>query len=211
MNDIFKKINTLVNATVNDLLGESASRPKSLTSAHLGKDIDREISALRQKVNEALDYETKLQQQVVALDEEITRWDRQADEAVAQGNDASARYAISQMQNAERRRVMAESDLNEHRLVTQDLMRKVNELEAAVADARQQKPAQPPSTEETTGRSPTRVMSDVLRDTREKISQMGDLISSKEQLSNPPAESPAESSPKAVDDDIDRRRQRLSK
>jgi phage shock protein A len=216
MNNLFKKINTLVNATINDILGDESSREKSLNPAHLGKDIDREVGALRQKVNDALDHETKLQQQLVSLNDEMARWDRQADEAVEKGNDAAARYAITQMQAAERRHTMTESDLNEHRLVTQELIQKVNMLEAAVADARQRETPQTPPTEDTE-RSPIRAMSDVLRDTREKIAQMGDLISAKEEQQSgaaeeksAPVENPA-ANQQPVDDDLDRRRQRLSK
>jgi phage shock protein A len=217
MNDLFKKINTLVSATINEVLGETSSRAKSLTPANLGKDIDREVAALRQKINDALEHETYLQKQLASLDSEIARWDSQADEAVAQGSDSTAKYAISQMQAAERRRAFTESDLNEHRVVTQELIQKVNMLEAAVADARQQQASQTPPPEEEQGRSPSRAMSDVLRDTREKIAQMGDLISAKEEQSGTkteqsgaPVENPA-ANPQQVDDDLDRRRQRLSK
>jgi hypothetical protein len=54
-------------------------------------------------------------------------------------------------------------------------------------------------------------MSDVLQDTREKIAQMGDLIDAKDETMSPPAETPAATNPQAVDEDLDRRRQRLSK
>jgi phage shock protein A len=159
----------------------------------------------------------KHQQQLVSLNDEMARWDRQADEAVEKGNDSAARYAITQMQAAERRHTIAESDLNKHRLVTQELIQKVNMLEAAVADARQRETPQTPPTEDAE-RTPMRAMSDVLRDTREKIAQMGDLISAKEEQSgaveekNAPIENPAaNANQQPVDDDLDRRRQRLSK
>jgi phage shock protein A len=216
MNDLFKKINTLVSATINEVLGDNPAQRGTVSPQRLGKDVDREIAALRQKVNEALEHETHLQQQLVTLQDEIARWDKQADEAVARGGDDAARYAISQMQHAERRYAIADSGLNEHRLVTQDLIQKVNMLEAAVADARRQQSEQahqnqPPAPNAAEERSPLRVMSDVLRDTREKITQMSELISAKEEVAGTPAPPTTDAHQQTVNDDFERRRQRLSK
>jgi phage shock protein A len=217
MSDLFKKINTLIKASVNDVLGDDwavdGPRRRHLMPDKLGKDVDREIAALRQKVNEALDHETKLQSQITSLQDEIVRWDQQADEAVAQSKDATARYAIEQMQRAEQRRTMMESDLHEHRLVTQELIQRVNMLEAAVADARRAKEAEAaPATPETQTLPGSRLVSDVLRETREKISQMSDLITAKEEVTaSSPASVQSASNEKAVDDDLEQRRQRLSK
>src|SRR5215213_8718878 len=136
MSDLFKKLNILVKSSLNDLIGDPGStRRRPLTPAHLGKDIDREIAALRQRINEALDYEDGLKQRVQQLQDEVTRLDQQADGAVASGNDDNARYLVEQMQRAQQRLTMAEADLRDHRLVTQELITRVNTLDAAVADA----------------------------------------------------------------------------
>lgn len=228
MNDLFKKLNTLVKASINDILGGDDSttdteRRQKLTPERLGKGIDREVAHLRQKVNEALEHETRLEQQLTALDEEIARWDKQADESVAQGKDEIARYAIEQMQRAERRRTMTASDLNEHRLVTQELIQRVNMLDAAVADAQrrqaeQQQAAAPASTDmpaspQERSERPMRAIAEVLGDAREKIAQMGDLITAKEEVNNSarPAENAPAGGQEAIDSDLERRRQRLSK
>ena len=214
MNDLFKKLNVLVKAGINDLLGEEntagLTRRRPLRPEQLGKDIDREISSLRQRINEALDYEDELLAKVRSLNDEVARWDAQADEGVSTGNDAAARHAIDQMQSAQRRLAMAESDLHEHRLVTQELIERVNMLEAAVADARRaQAEKQPEEAQsvQTTIQTAGQALSDVLRDAREKIAGMGDQMSTQQQLDAPQQQQDNQS----VEDDLARRRERLSK
>ena len=213
MSDLFKKLNVLVKAGISDLLGEEntagRTRRRSLRPEQLGKDIDREISSLRQRINEALDYEDELLAKVRSLSDEVARWDVQADEAVAAGNDAAARDAIDRMQSAQRRLAMAESDLHEHRLVTQEFIERVNMLEAAVADARRaQAEKQPEEAQsvQTTIQTAGQALSDVLRDAREKIAGMGDQISTQQEL-----DAPRQQDNQSVEDDLARRRERLSK
>jgi phage shock protein A len=238
MSDLFKKLNTLVQASINDMLGDgwnpSDPNRRRLSPERLGKDIDREVSALRQRINQALEHETHLQNQIQSASNEIARWDREADDAVVQNNDATARYAVMQMQQAERRRTMLESDLHEHRLVTQELIQRVNTLEAAIADARRaaqeraqatsgEAPSQEvkidasvPATDKAAGalERATQAVSDVLRETREKITQMGEVIASREEMQSPaPASAPQTPAQdqKSVDDDLRSRLDRLSK
>jgi phage shock protein A len=211
MNDLFKKLNVLLKAGINDLLGEDSAKPRrSVSPEKLGKDIDREIVALRERINDALAYEDELQAQVQTISEEVTRWDKQADDAVTVGSDSVARHAIDQMQGAQKRLAMAESDLHEHRIVTQELIQRVNLLDAVVADAhRVQAENAANAQEQASGQSAGQVLSDVLRDARQKIASMGDIVSTRQQLSEPDTkDKPAH---QAVDDDLARRRERLSK
>jgi len=215
MADFFKKLNVLVKASVNDLLGEDraigGARQKPLTPDKLGKDVDREIVSLRQRINEALDYEDELQARVQKLQAEVAKFDEQADSAVARGDDEMARYDIEQMQRAQQRLAMAEADLRDHQAVTQELILRVNELDAAVADARRAKssaedvPAEP--AERVSGGE---VVSNVLREMREKINEMGDLIKAKDEVQQPPTPA-ADADDQNVDDDLAQRRDRLSK
>jgi phage shock protein A len=210
MADLFKKLNVLIKAGLNDILPEPPDPRRTDQPVRLGKDIDREVGALRQRVNEAIQYEEKLQAQARVLRDEVARWDQQADEAVARGNDAVARHAIDQMKRAEQRLTMAEADLREHQLVTEDLMRRVNGLEAVVADARRQQAQHP-----TPDAAPVQAIADVLRSAREKIAEMGDLLAARDEVNSqttPPAVQAADAAASAaVDDDLARRRQRLSK
>ncbi|NWG16356.1 MAG: PspA/IM30 family protein [Chloroflexi bacterium] len=225
MNDLFKKLNVLVRASINDVLGEDhavgSARRRPLTPEKLGKNIDREIGGLRTRINEALAYEDELQRRAQTLQNEVARWDVQADDAVAAGNEPLARRAIEQMQLAQQRLAMAEADLREHQLVTQELIQRVNMLEAAVADARRAQEAEQPQPEAASAPAPVEAaqyprvpsLSDVLREAQEKIARMGDLINAQEDVQAPPpaAQAAEAADDQRVEDDLSARRQRLSK
>lgn len=220
MDDFFRKVNVLVRAGITDLLGDDreSSRPAgALRPDKLGKNVDRELAALRERINQALDYEGELEARVGALQTEAARWDEQADTFVQSGQDEKARYAAAQLQSAQQRIAMAESDLREHQLVTQELILRVNELDAAVADARQRESgagAEPAAPAESAAQSAGKLVADVLRDMREKVAELGDLVNAQ---AAPPAEAPApeaaqdEADSQTVEDDLARRRDRLSK
>jgi phage shock protein A len=217
MNDLLKKLNTLVQAGIHDLIGDERAAPSSgrrLRPAQLGKDIDGEIGFLRKRINEALDFEDQLKARVQTLEAEVQKWDEQADAAVASGDDATARYAIDQMTRAQQRVSMAESDLREHQLVTQELILRVNTLDAAVADARRAQaneptadsPTQEPQAEHSSGQA----LADVLRGVRENITRTGEALAAKvEQTTLAQPETPADR--QKIDDDLEARRARLSK
>jgi len=232
MANLFKKLNTLVKASVNNALGDDlalgGSRRRQLTPQKLGKNIDREIEALRQRVNEALEYEDQLKAKARSVQAEVEQWDAQADAAVAEGRDEVARHAIDQMKRAQQRLTMAESDLNEHRFVTQELMLRVNELDAAVADARRAEAekaaaAAPPPPVNAPPETPDSSLADLLRDTRERIATeanaMKDVISAWQEPGQSQPQAQPEAAPTSpeiettpeVEDDLARRRERLSK
>ena len=191
MTDLFKKLNIL--------LRSSLSERRTDSSPPLSRDAERDVAALRLRINEALSYEDELKARVQALEEEVARWDAEADRFVSAGNDASARYAVEQMQRAQQRLTMATADLRDHQWVTQELIQRVNVLDAAVADARRaQADADPPSTG----------LGDVLRDARGTIATLGDTLASSREAA-PTADTPVDA--QAVNDDLESRRRRLSK
>ncbi|MBC7869848.1 MAG: PspA/IM30 family protein [Chitinophagaceae bacterium] len=208
MSDLFKKINTLLKSSVNDVIGDGKSSDPRRRSFVLGKNIDRELKALHQRIDEAVAYEGTLKAKVAALQDEIARLDSQADEAVQQGNEAQARYLIDQMKRSEQRLRMAESDFREHQLVTQDLIQRVSALETAVAEAKHAQANQSSQPAKTSAAS----LSEVLKDSREKIAGMEDLLSTQEEISTPRTSNDTSSvSPNSIEDDLTARRDRLSK
>jgi phage shock protein A len=203
MNDLLKKLNVLLKASLGDLLNEDGS-PRRVPPERLGAAIDQEIAALRVRINEAYDYEDRLRAKVQALEAEAAQLDRQADEAVAQGRDDAARRLIETMQRTHQRLAFAQADLREHQLVAQELLTRVNALEAYVAEARRAQQAEP---DEDAARDavPAVRVADLLRSAREKLAGspgMAAAASSEEQPIH---------NPKAVEDDLEQRRQRLSK
>ncbi len=208
MSDFFKKLNVLVKAGLHELIGDERTPTSSITPDRLGKNVDREIESLRQRINQALDYEDELQQRVQSIGTQVAALDQQADDAVAQGDEDTARRKVEELQRAQQRLAMTEADLRDHQTVTQELILRVNQLEAAVADARrsQAENVEPaPQTESLPGNA----VADVLRDMREKITQMNDLIQAKGDVQTPPAQEIVDD--EAVGDDLAARRDRLSK
>ncbi len=212
MDSLFKKLNTLVQATLHDVLGEGErSGETPLSPDRLGKGIDNEIASLRQRINEALAFEDQLQERVQTLRAEVQKWDEQADAAVNAGDNPTARHAVEQMQRAQQRLTMAESDLAEHQKVTQELILRVNMLDSAVADVRREQ-------NETTGTSPVvevsispgQALADMLKNIRERVGQTATPSNLDERDVMPEApEQPA--SDEAAEDDLEKRRQRLAK
>ncbi len=140
MNDFFDKLNTLVRAKLGDLMGDSKSSLASSTTDdpqslnHVAKDAEN----LRLRANNAIEYEDRLQRQIDDIHQQLATLNRQADEATLKGNEAMARYFIEKIQKLEARLAQLEKDLNEHRLLAQDLIHKVNTLEATIADIQAQ-------------------------------------------------------------------------
>jgi DNA repair exonuclease SbcCD ATPase subunit len=143
MDDLFKKLNTLIRSNLNDVT----------PNIHLPKrsrpiDLDRQVDELRKRINAALEHEDHLQATVRKLRNEAERLDEAADDALARGHDDDARRLLEQLKRTEQRLAMAESDLREHQIAVEDLIRRVNELDATIADTRaaaQQAPPAPPA------------------------------------------------------------------
>jgi phage shock protein A len=201
MSSLIDKLNVLVKSSVHGVLDDVSPGSKrhggSLSPARLGKDIDHEIAALRQQVDSALDGEDRMEADIQTLQRQIADWDQQADRALTQGDEATARYAARQMQLEQRRLAMLESDLAQHRLSTSELIRRVNELEAVVAEARRRQPDTP--AQDTADES----LAARLRRARQQAVQS-------EAESPLPKASPVEVDERTVDDDLARRRARLS-
>ncbi|MBI5958493.1 MAG: hypothetical protein HY866_07160, partial [Chloroflexi bacterium] len=106
-----------------------------------------------------------------------------------------SRYAIHQMQLQQQRAAMLIADLSQHRLSTSELIQRVNELEALVAQAHRQAESTPVNEDDES-------LSVRLRSARQ---QAGDPGTTPAQPNAAPVVNE-----KAVDDDLARRRARLS-
>lgn len=202
MSDIFSKLNVLLRAGMRDLVGDDPLNLSSIRNAlqpgQIGKDFEHEVAALRKKINEALDYEDMLTKRVQDLQTEADNLNEQADRAVAVGENDRARDLLAQHQRAAQRLAMAESDLKEHRFVTQELIQRVNQLESVVAEAAAapESPAEPAAENEHN-------LASVLRQVREQVVQE-------------PAQAASSAGEKTADKagteaDLEQRRRRLSK
>ncbi len=213
MTDLFKKLNVLVKAKVSDVLADITSG--EILPRFSNKKLDQDVEMLRERINDAIAHEDKLQAQVRQFQEEIALLDGQADDAVKQGNEAAARHLITQIKRAQQRLEMVESDLQAHQIVAQDLIYKVNMLEATVGDLRydEAQQSQQQASEQPTESGPAGALSSVINDARDRMSQLGEQIR-KPTVSTDSLEDSNDADDQnslSVDNDLQTRRDRLSK
>ncbi len=255
MSDLLKKLNLLIQAGMNDVLDEvqkaTPTPKKFIPRNRLGTDIDREVDQLREQINQALEHEDTIRVKIDEVQQDADELNRQADDAVLRGDDVNARYYLERMYRAQQRKTMLEADLNEHRIATQELILRVNELDATIAEARhrEEQAEQSASTEAAElppqqasapgdaaqdSNAPTsdtrydgvrraqelsekanRVLSDVLREARERVEQMNELVEAKtnvqQQTTSDVSEQVSETLQQSqIEDDIAARRARLT-
>jgi phage shock protein A len=148
MTSLFRKINTLVRAQIDSFLEDDLRIPRGRRDEPipdpLSKEAQQEIVTLRQEIDEALNYEDRLQEQVDALHQDASDLDAQVNQALQANDDATAKQLLAALRRAEQKIEMLNAGLEKHRKHTSILMDEVNMLEGMVADARAQQ-NQPPA------------------------------------------------------------------
>lgn len=201
MNDFLKKLNVLIRSNLNDALDSTSPRPRA---SSLGRGIENEIAALRVRIDDALAYEETLRRRLLELDDEIARWDAQADRALEAGDDAGGRYALQQMRRTEGRQAGLSRDLRQHQQSAAEFIEQVNRLEAYAAQQKGSLTNAPPLARGSDARG-ARDLADTLREAREAAPRTSlEMPTSSAQGDDEPAD-------EALDRDLERRRQRLSK
>lgn len=135
----FKKLNTLVQGHINNVIDpidekSSKSRRKALSRQDIRGGLQKDVKLLRQRIDDALNYETELQAKADNLYGAISEWDDKANQAVNDERENDARYALGQMQQSQRELEMIEADLQEHRTITQELISQVNMLDSTIQE-----------------------------------------------------------------------------
>jgi phage shock protein A len=211
MSDFFKKLNVLVRSNLNNVLGDAASANplrRAFNPTRLGNDVDREVAAMRSRINDAIVREDRLKAEISQLQGEIARLDPEADRAVQQDQETAARQIIAQMQTLQRRLSFAQSELREHESAVQEYMQRVNALEAYIVQVRQAQEQR--STQPLTSEAQEPTLSELLREANQQASAIRDPDQPPQsQLTSPTPSISA--SDDDVDDDLAERRQRLSK
>lgn len=206
MSRLINKLNVLVQSSLHSVLGDDSSpRRTPISPQQLGKGIDKEIAALRAQIDEALDAEDRTTAELDAMQQEIDTLDQEADRALAQGDDAAARHLITQLQIKQQQHAMLTADLTQHRRSTSELIKRVNELEAMVAEARRQEAEAAQADEADDQAEPAE------NSLAARLRHVRNLITGEEDA--PAASAPAPTDvvdERAVEDDLARRRDRLS-
>jgi phage shock protein A len=140
MVDLFRKLNTLLRARVLDALTVEQSERES--SAPSGDAVIQELEKLirqnRTRIDDALAYEDKLNAQIIQLDGDVRRWSAELDAAILRDDDHAARVLAEQVQAGENRLVRQQHDLQEHRVVTGELIERVSEAERKLQALREE-------------------------------------------------------------------------
>lgn len=148
MSSIFDKINTLVNAQVNDFLGRNPKSPLArikLDTSEIEENPRRTAESLHRRLEEALAYEDEIEAKIQRIRAEAVVLDEQADKQVKSGDEFSARRALSQLQFKQQQLTIAEAELRDHRVLTQHLMQEMTTLDMALDNQERQKNQQPKS------------------------------------------------------------------
>lgn len=145
MPDLFEKISTLINAQLNDVLGRNPRSPLArikLDTEAAGNNPQRSARSLRQRLEEAIEYEDVLQAKIDERLREMAELDKLVDEVVRSGDKFSAQRLQGQLNMKQQQLTIAESELHDHRLVTQHLMQELGALEMALDSQQRRERAQ---------------------------------------------------------------------
>ncbi len=138
MSDLIDKLNLLVRSRVNSVIGgvggKGDSRHDDPDKPININELEREIRDLRKHIEDALNTEDDMQRRLDEATAKAVAFDQQADQALANGQDDTARQFVQQYQKAQRNAEMIASELDLHRRATSQLIEQVNKLEAVVAD-----------------------------------------------------------------------------
>ena len=135
MSSLLDKLSILVNAQVNELLGRSPRSPLariSLNQRESAANPRHAAAQLRQRLEEAISYEDELQAKIDRLMQDAMEIDEQVDAALKTGDSAASRRLQGQLNAKQQQLSIAESELQDHRLVTRHLMQELNALDMAL-------------------------------------------------------------------------------
>lgn len=184
----FGKLNTLVKAHINNVLDpidekSSKSRKKALSRQDIRGGLQGDVKLLRQRIDEALQYEGELQAKVDKLYKESSDWDAKADAAVKEGRENDARFALGRLQQAQREIEMLEADLREHRTVTQELISQVNMLDSTIsaAEGQEETVPEPEATSEDLGAQIIKSLDNTRENLRDLISSYTAKVTGQEE------------------------------
>lgn len=135
MSDIFDKISTLINAQLNDFLGKNPKSPLAriqLNADEAEKNPQRSAQSLRQRLDEAIEYEDELQARIEERMRAVVELDKLVDDMLRSGDEVSAQRLQNQLNMKQQHLNIAESELHDHRLMTRHLMQELATLETAL-------------------------------------------------------------------------------
>lgn len=187
MSELLKKLNLLVKTSLSDLVPELPGIEESPA-----RRAERQLKALDKRIEATEALQGQARALIAQFEDEIAALDVQADQAVGEGREEIARYALEQQNRARQRLTIAQAELRDIQRAVADLTAQARDFALAVERAKQQAitPVSPPASSGTS--RPTQTTTPAPPESSSSTSQ-----------------TPAQ--PPATDDDLERRKQRLSK
>lgn len=145
MSDLFEKISTLINAQLSDFLGKNPRSPLArirLDAEEAEENPQRSARSLRQRLDQAIDYEDELQARIDQRMREVVELDKLVDDMLRSGDEHSAQRLQGQLNMKKQQLTIAESELRDHRLMAQHLMQELDALEIALDEQQRREQAQ---------------------------------------------------------------------
>jgi len=135
MSSFIDKLTTLVNAQLNDLMGKNPRSPLARIPLDSDDAVDNPrhtARALRERLEAAPAYEKALQSKIDGLRQQALSLDEQADRHIQERDQAAARRTQELLLMKQRQLAIAESELHDHRRMSQHLLSQLLELEGAL-------------------------------------------------------------------------------
>lgn len=155
MDSIFDKISTLVNAQLNDFLGRNPQSPLArirLDTEEAENNPRRTVKSLRERLDEAMAYEDEIQAKIDKLTQEAVQLDEQIDAMIKANDEFGARRVQGQLNMKQQQLSIAQSELRDHRTLSQHLMQEMTTLEMVLDNQqRQQSQQSPPNPPKSSG------------------------------------------------------------
>lgn len=192
MDDLLKKLNVLLRASVRGALDQAFSP----SSREATGDSANDLPLLKRRVEESLAFGESLRQRAAAAEAEVRQWAQRAEQALQAGDEDAARRAEALRLLAEGHLQKTQSDLQLHESTADQLRVSVEALERAVTggESSTEQPAQ----------------ADLLDEIRETVSRLAQFTTGTGKPDSAP-DAPADETPSADDESaLEARRRRLS-
>ncbi len=196
--NLLEKLNVLLQANLHTLTPDLSR----FNPGRAGKNLDREISALKKQMDAAAEDEAQIEAKIAAMTNIILKWDEEADKAVKAGQNAQARFAIQQMETEKRRLAMLQAELDEHRQAMAALMRQVNEFESILRAAQQ---------EQAEAEEETATLSEAIRQAREAVQEEAGVGDTPIRVQVDVSDAATHEDEETINRDLHERRSRLAK
>jgi phage shock protein A len=134
---LFDRIRRVVSANLNDLVNKAEDPEKMLEQAIL--EMQEDLVQLRQGVAQAIAAQKRTEKQYSDAQNEITKWQRNAQLALQKGDEALARQALERKKTYTETSTALKASLDQQSTQVETLKRNLIQLESKISEAKTKK------------------------------------------------------------------------